>query len=202
LAVHKKISPPQGGLIILEDVFRPKDEGALWSLMDYNFHFVNDTIIFQILQRLMFLFAEDHAHKDYFVDNMLRELIIRVLQTNESQLYKSETLSLPENSRLSNVVRYIRSNLHETLHVETLSKYACMSPSHFYRVFKQQLGMSPVEFINLERIKQAVSLLQNPSISIKEVYLSCGFESRSYFNRVFKSYHQLGPGAFKELHQA
>lgn len=61
-----------------------------------------------------------------------------------------------------------------------------MSESHFYRVFKNELGISPVEFINNERIKLAVSLLQDPKRTIKEVFMECGFESRSYFNRVFK----------------
>jgi AraC family transcriptional regulator len=179
----------------------PKDEGSHWGLMDYNFHFVNDSIIYQIIQRLMFLFAEDHAYKDLFVDNMLRELIIRVMQTNERAIYSAQTISLRENSRLAYVVRFIRENLQETLNVDALSKQACMSPSHFYRTFKSELGISPIEFINAERIKQAVSLLQNPDISVKEVYLSCGFESRSYFNRVFKNHFQVSPGAYKELHQ-
>lgn len=179
----------------------PKDEDAQWGLMDYNFHFVNDSIIYQIIQRLMFLFAEDHPYKDLFVDNMLRELIIRVMQTNERTIYSSQTISLRENSRLAYIVRYIRENLQEPLSVEALSKQACMSPSHFYRTFKSELGISPVEFINAERIKQAVSLLQNPAISVKEVYLSCGFESRSYFNRVFKNHFQVSPGAYKEQHQ-
>ena len=177
----------------------PKDSGVHWGLMDYNFHFVNDAAVYQILQRLLFLFTEDHPYKDYFVDNMLRELVIRILQTNERKIYSSETLKLREDSRLAYVVRYIRNHLHEPLDIAVLSKKACMSPSHFHRVFKTELGISPIEFINNERIKLAVSLLQDPGISIKEVYMSCGFESRSYFNRVFKGKQALTPGAYQSL---
>lgn len=175
----------------------PKESGSQWGLMDYNFHFVNDSAIFHILQRLMFLFAEDHPYKDFFVDNMLRELIIRVLQTNERRIYSSQAMQVREDSRLAYVVRYIRSNLHEPLDVAGLSKKAGMSLSHFHRVFKNELGISPVEFINNERIKMAISLLQDTSISVKEVYMSCGFESRSYFNRVFKNRQHLSPGAYQ-----
>jgi AraC family transcriptional regulator len=177
----------------------PKSGGLHWGLMDYNFHFVNDAAVFQILQRLVFLFTEDHPYKDYFVDNMLRELIIRILQTNELKIYGSDTFTLRENSRLAHVVRYIRTHLHESLDIATLSKEACMSASHFHRVFKNELGISPVEFINNERVKLAVSLLQNPEISIKEVYMCCGFESRSYFNRVFKHKQQFTPGDYQRL---
>ena len=175
----------------------PKDSKEEWGLMDYNFHFVNDRGIFQILQRLLFLFSEDHPSKDFFVDNMLRELVIRILQTNERKIYSNATLSLQKDSRLTEVIRYIRENLHTSLHVDDLSKRACMSPSHFYRTFKTQLGISPVEFINNERIKLAVGLLQDPKRSIKDVYLDCGFESRSYFNRVFKSHQNLAPGEYQ-----
>ena len=179
----------------------PKTEAGQWSLMDYNFHFVNDAAVYHILQRLLFLFTEDHPYKDFFIDNMLRELIVRMLQTNERAIYSADTLQLKENNRLAYVVRYIRAHLSESLDIDSLSRKACLSPSHFHRVFKNELGVSPVEFINNERIKQAVSLLQDPDISIKEVYMSCGFESRSYFNRVFKSKQEVSPGTYRSMVQ-
>ncbi|MBU2996964.1 AraC family transcriptional regulator [Cellulophaga baltica] len=175
----------------------PKDNGNEWGLMDYNFHFVNDLGIYQILQRLLFLFTENHQSKDFFVDNMLRELIIRILQTNERMIYTPETLALAEESRLTFIVKYIRENLHESLTVEELSKKACMSPSHFHRTFKNELGLSPIGFINNERIKLAVSLLQNSKRKIKDIYMECGFESRSYFNRVFKTKQHISPGEYQ-----
>ncbi len=175
----------------------PKDDQKEWGLMDYNFHFVNDQGIFQILQRLLFLFSEDHPSKDFFVDNMLRELIIRILQTNERKIYTNSTLAITSENRLSHVVRYIRENLYEPLQIDDLSKKACMSPSHFHRVFKTELGISPIEFINNERIKLAVGLLQDSTRTIKDIYMQCGFESRSYFNRVFKTRHQISPGEYQ-----
>jgi transcriptional regulator GlxA family with amidase domain len=51
--------------------------------------------------------------------------------------------------------------VHKSLHAEELSKIACMSVSNFYRTFKSELGISPVEFINNARIKFAVGLLQD-----------------------------------------
>lgn len=175
----------------------PKADKAEWGLMDYNFHFINDKGIFQILQRLLFLFSENHPSKDFFVDNMLRELIVRILQTNERNMYANSPQGLSVDSRLGQVVRYIKRNLASALPVETLSAMACMSTSHFYRTFKTELGVSPVEFINNERIKLAARLLQDSKRSVKDVYLDCGFESRSYFNRVFKNREKLSPGAYQ-----
>ncbi|SDS28854.1 AraC family transcriptional regulator [Christiangramia echinicola] len=175
----------------------PKVDEGEWSLMDYDFHFTNDIGIYQILQRLLFLFTEDHPSKDLFVDNMLEELIIRILQTNSRKIYTEKSSRLSSGNRLAYIVEYIRKNLHNPLAVKNLSKKACMSESNFYRVFKNELGISPIDFINNERIKLAVSLLQNPNKSIKEVYQECGFESRSYFNRVFKSRKRVAPGDYQ-----
>lgn len=175
----------------------PKVDGGEWALIDHNFHFTNDVGIYQILQRLLFLFTENHPSKDLFVDNMLEELIIRILQTNSRKIYTEQSFNLSSNNRLAYVVEYIRNNLHNHLSVKSLSKKACMSESNFYRVFKNELGISPTDFINNERIKLAVSLLQNPNKTIKEIYQECGFESRSYFNRVFKRRKKVAPGNYQ-----
>lgn len=174
-----------------------KADGGEWNLMDYNFHFTNDIGIYQILQRLIFLFTENHPAKDLFVDNMLQELIIRILQTNTRKIYTEQSFKLSSNSRLAYVVEYIRKNLHKPISVEQLSEKACMSESNFYRVFKNEMGISPTDFINNERIKLAVSLLQNQDRTIKDIYLECGFESRSYFNRVFKRRKKMSPGEYQ-----
>ncbi|WP_260443395.1 AraC family transcriptional regulator [Gramella sp. Hel_I_59] len=175
----------------------PKVDNLEWSLLDYNFHFTNDLGIYQILQRLMFLFTEEHPSKDLFVDNMLEELIIRILQTNSKKIYTEKSLGLATSNRLAYVVTFIRSNLSSNISISDLSRKACMSESNFYRVFKNELGVSPIDFINNERIKLAVSLLQDKKRSIKEIYRECGFESRSYFNRVFKSRKNMAPGDYQ-----
>lgn len=175
----------------------PKHNDTEWALMDYNFHFTNDLGIYQILHRLLFLFTENHSSKDLFVNNMLRELIVRILQANSSKIYTDKTLSLGADNRLSYIIEYIRINIREPLTVETLSKKAYMSESHFYRVFKMELGISPIDFINKERIKLASSLLQNPKKSIKDVFMESGFESRSYFNRIFKRNNHLTPSEYR-----
>jgi len=175
----------------------PKADGREWCLMDYNFHFTNDEGIYQILQRLLFLFAENHPSKDFFVDNMLQELIVRILQTNNRKIYTEKTLMLKNDSRMAFIVQFIRDNLTHALSIDQLSKKACMSDSNFFRVFKNEIGLSPVDFINTERIKLAVSLLQDPSRKVKDIYMECGFESRSYFNRVFKKLKNVSPAAIK-----
>ncbi|MER3317821.1 MAG: AraC family transcriptional regulator [Allomuricauda sp.] len=175
----------------------PKHDGSEWALMDYNYHFTNDASIYGIIQRLLYLFTENHPSKDYFVDNMLQELIIRILQGNTREKYTQNASKLGSNNRLAYVIEYILQHLHEPLSVSDLSKKACMSESHFHKTFKEELGVTPIDYINSERIKMAVNLLKDSDRKIKEIYLECGFENRSYFNRLFKRKIHVSPGEYQ-----
>lgn len=168
-----------------------------WKFADYNFHFTNDIAIQQIIHRLLFLFSEDHPSKDVFADFMLRELIIRILQTETRKIYTEKTMQLSATHRLAFIIQYIRENLDKSLTIKELSDKAYMSESNFHRVFKNELNISPIDFINNERIKLATSLLQNPKNKIKDIYMRCGFNSLSYFIRMFKRKEQLSPKEYQ-----
>lgn len=175
----------------------PRLEGKEWSFMDYNFHFTNELAIHQILQRLLFLFTEQHPSKDLFADFMLQELIIRLLQSENHKIYNEQAMTLQSSDRLAFTIQYIRNHLDQPLTIEDLSKKAYMSESNFHRVFKSEMGVSPIEFINNERIKLASSLLHNSQKKIKEIYMECGFNSLSYFIRLFKKKKQLSPKEYQ-----
>ena len=128
---------------------------------------------------------------------MIRELIIRILQAESRKIYNEHSENKSGHNRLAFIIQYIKDHLDHPLTIEDLSKKAYMSESNFHRVFKNELGISPIDFINNERIKLATSLLQNPRIKIKEVYMRCGFNSLSYFNRVFKRKKQLAPKEYQ-----
>lgn len=180
------------------NLLMPKQDNATWSREDYNFHFTNDVAINQILQRLIFLFTENHPSKDLFSDMMIREMLIRILQIETKNSYIKKAYESSNSSRFAYVISYIRKNLSENITVSQLSKIANMSETAFYKAFKSEMGVTPNDFIIEERLRHAESLLKNPEISIKEAYLSSGFNSFSYFCRIFKSRHQLNPTEYKK----
>lgn len=175
----------------------PKECGDEWALMDYNFHFTNDKAVYGILNRLLYLFTENHPSKDFFVDNMLQELIVRILQGSSKRNYMRNANTLASTNRLAYIIDFIKNNLHEPMSIGMLSEKACMSESHFFKKFKDEIGQTPVEFINNLRIERAITLLQNPNKKIKEIFLECGFENRSYFNRLFKKIKKVSPSQYQ-----
>lgn len=176
----------------------PKADGKEWTFTDYNFHFTNDTAIHQIIHRLLFLFTENHPSKDVFADFMLQELIIRILQAETRKVYEEKSTELSSDNRIAFIVKYIREHLHESLTVDSLSGKLHMSESNFYRVFKNEMGISPIDYINSERLKLACSLLNDSNKQIKEISSACGFNSESYFTRLFKRVYNMTPGQYQK----
>lgn len=168
-----------------------------WEFTNDNFHFTNDIAIQQIIHRLLFLFTEEHPSKDVFADFMLQELVIRILQTETKKIYTEKSLQLSSTHRLAFTIEYIRKNIHKSLTIKELSNKVYMSESNFHRVFKNELNISPIDFINNERIKLAKSLLQNPRKKIKDIYSECGFNSLSYFIRMFKKREHISPKEYQ-----
>lgn len=175
----------------------PKADYKEWSMTDYNFHFTNDLAIAQILQRLLFVFAENHVSKDIFAESMIQELLIRILQNESKSSHLLKAKGSCDDDRIAYVIKYIQSNLSENLTVEVLSEVASMSQSSFFRTFKNEIGLTPNEFIIESRIKLVEDKLKEPKTSIKEAYLSSGFNSFSYFCRIFKKKRNLSPTEFK-----
>ena len=171
-----------------------------WRFTDYNFHFTNDVAVNQILGRMIFLFVENHPSKDLFADFMLKELIIRLMQTEARHLLIGHAAQFQDTFRLAFIAKYIQDNLHEPLSIECLSRQACMSQSHFFRCFKAELGISPVDYINFERIKKAMIVLKDMRKSINQVCLECGFNNVSYFNKLFKRQTNLTPSEYRQKH--
>lgn len=68
----------------------------------------------------------------------------------------------------------------------------------FYRAFRSETGLSPVDFINAERLKLARNLLRKDELSVRQIALRCGFSSSSYFARRFRKAYGVSPAVARE----
>ncbi len=171
-----------------------------WRFTDYNFHFNNDEAVNQIISRLIWLSVENNPAKHIFTELALSELIIRLMQTEARFLLTEHTQVYASQSRLAHIIQFIREHLSAQLTIHQLSQKACMSQTNFFRSFKNELGISPVDFINNERISAAKNLLKQAHVSIYDIAASCGFNNVSYFNKMFKRQTGLTPTEFRKKH--
>ena len=97
------------------------------------------------------------------------------------------------------VKEYIAENLNENLTIKDLAKSVNMSSSHFSRVFKQQTGFSPYDYILISRLNRAKYLLQTTNMTIASVAYEVGFNSESNFIYYFTENEGISPGKFRKL---
>ncbi len=76
------------------------------------------------------------------------------------------------------------------------------SPSHFRKLFRSEVNLSPLEFLNNRRLDHAKKLMrQNPRLSIKDIALQSGYNDAYYFSRIFKKIEGKTPGEYiKSIH--
>ena len=86
----------------------------------------------------------------------------------------------------------------KALSISEIAKECAMSDSGFRRIFKEQTGMTPVEYRISSRIKRAAYLLDSTGMSVGEIAESIGFFDAAYFCKVFKKYFGITPKQYSK----
>ncbi|MFV5684662.1 AraC family transcriptional regulator [Flavobacterium sp. GB2R13] len=102
-----------------------------------------------------------------------------------------------EQLRLKVVYKFIENNYQRAVSIEEIAKLTHLSKAAFCRYFKKMTRLTFTEFLNQYRIEQAKRLLQSDK-NVTETCYECGFESLSYFNRIFKKVVGENPIQFKK----
>ncbi|MCM0667094.1 AraC family transcriptional regulator [Flavobacterium tyrosinilyticum] len=186
-------------LNFLNEQYPKEGSNMYWQLNYQNYFFYNNIEMAATINKLIKECMSTSITKDIFADLTLKELLIRIIQT---QTVKSldEGKPFEDNNPIKEVTEYIKQNLKENINLKSLSEKACMSTTSFYRFFKRELGMSPIEYILNEKIKCAKNLLRNPTLQINEVCYLAGFEDANYFIRLFKKYEGITPKQYQLLY--
>lgn len=186
-------------LNFLNEQYPKEGNNMYWQLNYQNYFFYNNVEMAATINKLIKECMSTSITKDIFADLTLKELLIRIIQTQTVKSI-SEGKFLDTNNPIKEVTEYIKQNLKENMSLKSLSEKACMSTTSFYRFFKRELGMSPIEYILNEKIKCAKNLLKNPTLQINEVCYLAGFEDANYFIRLFKKYEGITPKQYQLLY--
>lgn len=192
---HNKINDT---LVYLNERYPKEDH--VWKLNHENYFFYNNTELATTINKLIRECMSYSITKDALVDLALQELLVRIIQTQTIQRIDNSTTTLDTDSAVYTITEYIRSNITRNFSIKELSDMACMSTTSFYRFFKRELGVSPIEFILNEKIKQAKTLLKTSGIQINEVCFMSGFDDCNYFIRLFKKYEGITPKQYQQLY--
>ncbi len=123
-----------------------------------------------------------------YTESLLSLLVIHLLRQHSAF---GQSLQIDQRqfspSRLKQVLEYIHDHLGQNLSLADLANLANLSPSRFTRVFRQETGLSPHQYLIQARIERAKHLLRSDGeLSIGDIAHQVGFADQSHFTRHFK----------------
>ena len=95
-------------------------------------------------------------------------------------------------------LEHIRDNFANPTKIAQIASVCHMSESHFRRLFEENMGMTPVDYLNQVRIKKACDMIRKTGYSMEEIAVKVGFSTTSTFNRNFKRIVGTSPYHWKK----
>ena len=151
------------------------------------------------------LFQEFHGKKTLYQRAVHGLLTALCAEMNRLTLTSAVGGSSPEEPAsayfyICSALSYIYEHYKEPISIQSLSAHCCISESHFRRLFKQVVGISPLEYIQHYRIRQACHLIYLNREPINFIAQQKGYRSLSSFNRQFQQYMHSSPTCYRKEH--
>ena len=131
------------------------------------------------------------------VIRILEVTILQIVESKSDLLWRTGSLAPIERAR--EILAYIHANYHEKITVEEIAKHLNISRSECFRCFKRFTNKRPFEYIIEYRLSKAAQLLRETEISISDISSACGFDSASYFSKLFKEKYAMTPLQYRRL---
>lgn len=93
---------------------------------------------------------------------------------------------------------FIHRNIGRQLSLEEIAASACISVSFLIRLFRRQVGMTPISYVEQLRLQRATDLLRNSQYPVAQIATLLGYEHPSYFGRRFLKATGLTPRAYRQ----
>jgi AraC family transcriptional regulator len=153
-------------------------------------------------QQLMTLLVADanegYATERLYTEHLTQALAVRMLyqgRQTKPQTDNRGTSALPGHV-LRRIIERMRCFSCD-LSLQALANESGYSRVHFVRMFRAATGYSPHNYLLNLRLERARELLNNPSLSLIDIALDCGFSSHSHMSRLFHKIVGVTPSAYR-----
>lgn len=156
--------------------------------------------LYSIISKLLFEYTHSTAKATKTDDANFACLLFELLYT----ISTSKNTFLEESfadSRLNHIVRYINENFCHITSLDELAEKFYISKYHLCHIFSDYLGTQIIAYINMMKIREACRMIDTGKYKITEISSACGFNSSSYFSKVFKKEMGMSPQEYRRQRQ-
>ncbi|MFC6316117.1 helix-turn-helix domain-containing protein [Lapidilactobacillus achengensis] len=133
--------------------------------------------------------------------NELSLLIYRFLLLLKQTRESGQQLKRQYAAILQATKQYLDQNYQQNLTNQELAQHSGFSSQHLNRLFKQAYHVTPLQYLNDLRLRNAQTLLlSQPQLTVEQIAIQTGFSSASYFIAQFHQQLQMTPRQFRRLH--
>lgn len=169
----------------MEEIFAQLNADKKTQIFDYNYIPAILSLAKQIKQ---------NHNKNYCASKIL-EVFLNLF--NQHKISKE---SKRANMYFRYAENYIRTNVYRTVHVSELVNILGITQPYLYKIFKNNCGMSPKQYIDNHKVNIAKKMLLEDCELVSEIGHSLGFEDPLVFSRFFKRNVGISPTKFSDKH--
>ena len=92
----------------------------------------------------------------------------------------------------------LKKNYSNEILIDDICAELNINKCYFCSMFKKEIGLTFINYLNNYKIEKSKELLKNPNLSLLDISLSVGYNNQSYFSTVFKKTTSKTPLEFRE----
>jgi len=151
------------------------------------------------LKNIMEKMILEHSSKRIGYEEMCNSCLLEFFSVAVRKATYNNNPNISENIRKIDAVRLLmHENFAENLPLKFYADYANLSLSRFAHLFKDTVGMTPINYITKIKINKAINLLNSTNMTIGEISERTGFSDQNYFGITFKKVTGISPKAYRK----
>lgn len=147
-------------------------------------------------------FVGDRFGYEIIVQVELMQMLLLILENLQDRICESPLMQNKDAVRIKQMLGFIHEHYAEPLTVSQIAAASVISESECYRCFRKVLDASPIDYLLQYRIRAAAGLLSGSDLSVSDICFATGFNSPSYFAKVFRQELFMSPRKYRATHQS
>ncbi|WP_197673636.1 transcriptional regulator FtrA [Stappia sp. ES.058] len=130
-------------------------------------------------------------------NSVARRLVVAAHRDGGQSQFIERSLPPPSGARLSNLLEAVQRRIGEKWTIERMAAEAHVSVRTLHRHIREATGLAPGDWLQRQRLAYARDLLEETTLSIKEVTVRAGFGTTTNFRQHFRAASGLSPATFR-----
>lgn len=142
-----------------------------------------------------------HLGHSFMLKALVMKLIILLYRemdewSSPPSVDASHFASRDKKAIVQSLIDYMSSHYMEAISLENISKNMYLSPIYISKIFKEETGSSPINYLIQIRLAKAKEILETNKMPVNLVAKAVGYSDAYYFSKLFKKYYGIAPSKY------